>query len=469
MNSVIFGCLFVSIVFAWWSPPQNVGIPGADDLSPGARRVQLFGVPGCVVWQTDVNGNWDIYSRFGGAGTWGDTAAVTSHPLADVNPAIAYDNMRNRYWCVWQRDSAGVGILHVAQSDQVGGWLPAARLNYDGLSDINPSIFVNIDTVWVVWQTITAEASNIFAACYDGTSWTDRMAITSDSMLDNVKPVVHGRYDKPIVVWERDSDIYYSEYSNQSWQTPIPVTTDPASDINPDINSESFLDDHTYGSWIVWQTDRDGNYEIYTTGKDSFAVHHRLTSCDSLDAMPNSMFFVGVIARTGPTATAFERRENGNYDIFTYIEWWGGSDSIIQVTTDPAEDRVPVASAAYEYIWVLWQSNRNDEWDIYGSWMYVGGSDEGANQSMDVAWNISPNPFRDRTKISLCSWLPGEQVTIAIIDCCGRMVAEHALSDKNFTWDGCDEHGLPVAPGIYFVHLHTPAAKLVKKAIKIAD
>lgn len=107
MRYICLFCLFLSTLDAWWSIPQNLGIAGADDINPQTIRVQLFDIHTCFVWQTDVDGNWDIFSRFSRWTSWDDTVRVTIENDSDINPSVSYDYIRDCYWCVWQNNSAG--------------------------------------------------------------------------------------------------------------------------------------------------------------------------------------------------------------------------------------------------------------------------------------------------------------------------------------------------------------------------
>ena len=80
-----------------------------------------------------------------------------------------------------------------------------------------------------------------------------------------------------------------------------------------------------------------------------------------------------------------------------------------------------------------------------------------------------PNPFNPITHIQFDLPAP-QQVSLNVYNILGRRVCE-LLSSKmpagshTVTWDGTDQHSLPVASGIYFYVLQTPATRLVGKMI----
>lgn len=326
---------------------------------------------------------------------------------------------------------------------------------------------------------------DVYSCFYDGTQWSSLIPLTDDSTLINFRPKINSRYNHPIVVWERgvefsQHDIYYSEYLSGAWQFPQPITTDPGHDCNPEITSGIDPND-TYGSWVVWQSDRDGNHELYSTGYDTFNVCHRLTFCDSADIVPNPLFFLAVIQDNGPTCTAFSTNRNGNADIYTHFAYWGGADTVVPVDTDPADDIMSVMTGGNMYIWVLWQSDRNGEWDIYGSNMFVGGVEESNACDFKAAANltIDPNPFREITTIKF--QVPSTksqtninfQISLKIYDVSGKLVRSFNLASdflslaSTFFWNGTDINGKRLPQGVYFVRLENQSEALTEKVVLI--
>lgn len=80
-----------------------------------------------------------------------------------------------------------------------------------------------------------------------------------------------------------------------------------------------------------------------------------------------------------------------------------------------------------------------------------------------------PNPFTPHTEISFS--LPVVSfVDLSIFNTYGQRiktltVGEQAAGCKNMSWDGADENGLQVTPGIYFLKLTVNSYSLVKKMI----
>ncbi len=406
MKSVFLVVLLVNILFAYlWSIPKNLGIAGADDINPQACRMQVFNHT-CCVWQSNLSGNWDIFSRIGYGPYWGDTAwsdtcRVTIDDASDINPGVVFDDTRCCYWCVWQNDSSGNWDIYVSTSDTSGFWASPQQLTTDEEDDELASVFVIGDTVWVIWQHSDSAAINIFSAHYDGSTWSAPIQVTFDSVdTHNTHPQICRHHSLPFAVWERDGDIHYSHYSNGAWQPSLPITNDLYSDINPEIG---VANDYDWGVWVTWQTDRDGNYEIYRTAYDTLDQHYRVTFHDSLDITPSFIRFSAPAfeGRYVGECIAFSTERNGNNDIYTGWLLLGLPDSITPVDTDTADDIRPTMTGSLCYLWALWQTDRNGEWDIYGSYSGVSGIED--SETFDIKARtpliVCPNPFRQVTDI----------------------------------------------------------------------
>jgi Tol biopolymer transport system component/P pilus assembly chaperone PapD len=105
-------------------------------------------------------------------------------------------------------------------------------------------------------------------------------------------------------------------------------------------------------SEVVFQSNRDGNVELYTTDLLGSGQAARLTKTQSNNTTP--MF--GPDART----IVYQSDRNGNLDLFT-IDKNTGKER--QITSDPSDDTNPFYSPDLK--WLTFQSNRNNNWDVF--------------------------------------------------------------------------------------------------------
>ncbi|HEX7318981.1 MAG TPA: T9SS type A sorting domain-containing protein [bacterium] len=493
---------FITVVLLLsWSPAVNLSIPGVDDMYPQSVRWQADHT--CLVWESNIGGDWEIFSRFliPSLPLYTDTFRITNNTGDDYNPVIAYDEARQCYWCAWMGfDNTRMDIF-ISDGDLTNGWSVPTRVTNDSSFDAEPSVCVIQDTVWLAWYKWTGQAFNIFAAYYDGSIWSPPVSITNDTLVNNTRPKINGHYDHPLVVWEKNDDIYFSECIAGIWQSPMPVTTDPGSDMKPEIAVQSYpLGGSGFaGAWIFWYSDRDGNCEIYSTAMDTFSVNRRVTFNDSLDYAPSPLDFIALIGRGDPASVAFSTSRNGGSDIYTLSGYYGWDT--VAVDTNPSQDILPCMSGGDWRIWVFWQTDRNGDWDICGSQMWVGGVEEGAGYSASsegYSLAARPNPFTNRTIIKFQisndklqmnakdqthphPFPPPSRgrieeggrepkVSMAIYDAAGRTVKvfNHLTIQPIYQiiWDGTDDLGNPLTPGVYFCTMRQGGQAVTVKLIK---
>lgn len=442
MQKLLFAFCCAGSVWAWWSTPVNLGIDGVHDFNPQVCREQVLnGMRIVLVWESFLDGNMDILSRFSEGLTWSDTFRITSDLGHDVFPRVAYDGVRDCFWCVWSHNSAGDGDIFISQGNETTGWSVPFQLTSGPLDDQLPAVCVSSDTVWVVWQRGdmvggAPSCMNIHACYYDGTTWSAPCALTNDADLVNRSAEICMWYGQPLVVWERSGDIYYCEYQNGSWQMPQSITSDVYEDVNPEVAA-------LWSVWVVWQTDRDGNQEIYTTACDNFSIHERMTFHDSVDNTPSPLQFIAIGRQVGPPITAFSSTRSGNGDIYTHFSLGYPGDTLIRVDTSSAADVKPVMTGNILYLWVIWQTERSGDWGIYGSYIFLDQVKE-----LDVgrplsAVHISPNPAKRSCTIH--SPVPVRRVRI--FDALGKLVRAVEVKDRS-------EIELSLAgmsAGIYFI------------------
>ncbi|MBL8049939.1 MAG: PD40 domain-containing protein [Anaerolineales bacterium] len=105
-------------------------------------------------------------------------------------------------------------------------------------------------------------------------------------------------------------------------------------------------------SWVVFQSNRDGNVELYYTDLTGSGEAIRLTNSQLNNTNP----MYGPDSQT----IVFQSDRNGRFDLFT-IDQLTGKET--QITSDPADDINPFYSPDLKFL--VFQSNRNNNWDLY--------------------------------------------------------------------------------------------------------
>ncbi len=156
-------CLLSAVSAQWWDGPYQLSSDTLSDINPSACKEFLPRDTTVLVWQSNRNGNWDVYSRFGSlynGNGWGAEQVVTLDSLDDVNPVVAsMIHWPSSFLCVWERrESALVGSIWASFITLPDSWgqpvLLGRALHTDGDS-AQPSIIVTgtgEDMAWVVWR-----------------------------------------------------------------------------------------------------------------------------------------------------------------------------------------------------------------------------------------------------------------------------------------------------------------------------
>ncbi|MCX6841455.1 MAG: hypothetical protein NTX53_04110 [candidate division WOR-3 bacterium] len=389
-------CLLSAVSAQSWDGPHQLTFNSSDDINPSACKEFLPGHTTCLVWQRMTAENWDIFSRFSDGG-WTPEAAVTTDSVDDVNPAVACLNDWQdgpSYWCVWEhRVSRLVGSIRASLITFGDSWGPPVDLgptiHTDGDSAMPGIITIkgaSADTVWVAWRNHDTSGTYITCAFRAGDSWSSpEIAVMGDLRHARLGRSLAQYYAKPMLVWELAGDIWYSIRDSSGWRTPAQVAPSAYEDHDPDIVSGGGMIE--CGTYVVWQSTRDGDTAVYITEQDSFSVGQR--ACEDSAAGRNFSPVGADFARTTldywMCVVAWVSDRNGNPDIYTseYRDW------DVWVDLDSADDIAPVVTCMGDWgsqmAWVLWQSDRTGNWDIFGSFVYNSGVQETPNAEVRVA------------------------------------------------------------------------------------
>jgi hypothetical protein len=180
--------------------------------------------------------------------------------------------------------------------------------------------------------------------------------------------------------------ISFVNLSQAQWQPDVRLTNDPANSVctNGKSVSASSLNVH-----IVWQDNRDGNYEIYykrsanqglTWGNDT-----RLTNSSYFSEFP-------VISAWPPPNVhiVWCDERDGNYEIYYKrsgdqgITW--GSD--VRLTVNNAESSYPDMSVYGSTLHIVWDDKRDGLWQVYYKRSVDGGLTWGADTKLSNSTNI---------------------------------------------------------------------------------
>jgi len=261
--------LISSISFAQWQP--DVRLTFSPDTSRlGYHNGNIASVVNFVhvFWYDKRDGNFEIYYKRStdGGNNWSSDIRLTNNPGNSQMPSCALngsivhvvwnDNTGGTYQVYYKR-STDAGVTWSADTMLTNVTPPAAGYFY-------PHMSLSGLLMFIVWYENRDGNNEIYYKCSTdgGVSWGADTRLTNDPAMSSLPSVVLSGSNVHIV-WndQRDGnyEIYYKLSTNGgvSWGSDTRLTNDPASSERPSISiSNSVLH-------IVWFDTRDGNQEIY--------------------------------------------------------------------------------------------------------------------------------------------------------------------------------------------------------------
>jgi len=278
-----------------------------------------------VVWESDRNEKWnfDIHYTIYNWSSWSDPMPLTTHSKQDIDASIMQTN-DGTIWLFWSSSRTGnYDLFFKTSSDNGTTWTNTAPLTENSGQDLAPSVIQDTNgTIWVVWQFFgTEDYSDLFCktSSDNGTTWSNATKLTTNFYNDKLPSIAQMRDGTIWVVWQystgTEEDVIACKTYNGSWSNATQLTEGTEHDGNPSIMQAR---DGTI--WVFWSRD-------FAHGP---AFQNDLCYKTSID--------------------------NGA----TWLE-------DVQLTTDQDwnEDHPSAAQISNKTIWLTWQSNKDDNYDIY--------------------------------------------------------------------------------------------------------
>jgi hypothetical protein len=264
----------------------------------------------------------------------------------------------------------------------------------------------------------------------------------------------------------------------QTFQPPVQLTTASSNKFNGSIYTDRGNRVH-----VVWQDNRDGNYEIYylrsEDGGSTWEAEVRLTNDSHSSVEPNLMadqnngvYLVWTDEQTDQ-GVYFKSSEDGG-------QTWS-TDTCLTNGAVPQYDQFFPNIACNDsgtYLHIAWKDMRDGNLEVYYKRRTPSQSvDEDVASSPNfLSFDVLPNPFSDRMRI-IISGEPEHRCIgepeIKIFDLSGRVVRQISLLPFDFslgaqaTWDGTDDNGKKVMPELYFIQVKSDGYTETRKVIKL--
>jgi hypothetical protein len=242
-----------------------------------------------VAWRSDRIGNDEIFYRYLDGLGWSPDTRLTWEDHTDNHPSILATS-DGKIWVVWDSDRNENDQNIYYKVFDGSEWSPDIQLTTDVSSDAYPSIMQTSDgKIWVIWASPRTGDSEIFCKIFNGTSWSNATQLTTDTAAQDWDPAIMQAADGLIwVVYTKttgtkNDDIYFKVFDGSEWSNDWQMTFDENFDSHPSI-----LQSIDGRIWIVWNSDRDDNDNIYYKVFDGiWSPETKLTTHSSDDVVPS--------------------------------------------------------------------------------------------------------------------------------------------------------------------------------------
>jgi hypothetical protein len=380
----------------------------------------------------------------------------------ETNPVLCVHN--NNPFVVWLMGYAGGSNLLMFNYSTDGGttWQGADTAYSDsiagtwGLPCIAPD-----PTTGDMWVSISFDAdgdnsSDIVALHYTASSgiWEKEVAACSPDSYSYAVPAISVDYNgRPGIVFQRNQGGFanvgpiglqlFTRKVSGSWIPPETLRCSPSDYI-----------DETSGWPSVGITDENDIYIAFTQVADSASMNFQVYYSKII---PDSGIYN--IARGIVSVDNDGDSIGGIYPHMTYNFPLTGPFAGPGITWAVVPNATPPSDIYYKHMLPILTQG------IY--------EDHGEKGIGKLSLHAYPNPFRKKTEIRLLGdWERGREGggEIHIYGLSGRLVRKLVPCDLCscvLSWDGCDDAGHRVAPGVYFVKLAQGKKVLTKKVIMV--
>lgn len=396
--------------YAQWQPDVRLtNDPGNSNTSyNNAWCVASSGDVVHIVWYDNRNGNLEIYykrSTDGGIG-WGADTRLTNNSFGSGYPTVTVSGPVVHI--VWLDERDGNTEIYYKRSTDGGvSWGADVRLTNALADSWYPSVSVSGPVVHVSWMDFRDGNNEIYykRSTDAGVNWSVDTRLTNNT-AESWDPAVSVSGQVVHIVWEDDRDgnyeIYYkgSTDGGISWGADTRLTNNAAGSGYPCVSVTGQV------VHVVWHDDRHFSfqYEIYykrsTDGGLSWGSDVRLTNNAANSAYPSVH-----VSGSGVHVVWHDERD-GNSEIYYKLSADGGVSwgTDTRLTNSPFSGGYPSVSVSGQVVHVVWQDQRDGNWEIYYKRNPTGNvvGIININSEIPIEFSLSqnyPNPFNPRTKI----------------------------------------------------------------------
>ncbi len=320
-----------------------------------------------IVWEEDRDANYEIYYKrsLNNGTTWENDFRLTNDPNLSIEPCISVSG--SKVHVVWVDTRNGNWEIYYKNSPNSGAsWSIDKRLTDNPSYSYSPCVFASGSYVHVVWVDERDGNREIYYKRSNdgGNTWGNDFRLTNNPN-NSTNPSLWVSGSNVHVVWQEDRDnnweIYYKKSidNGSTWSSDIRLTNNPQSSLYPSI-SVSGSNIH-----IVWVDNRDGNNEIYykrsNDNGNTWSNDIRLTD------NPQESFYPSIFVSGANIHVVWTDYRDGNREIYYKRSIDGGNtwENDFRLTNNVNVSEKPFLCVSGSTVHVIWQDNRDANWEIY--------------------------------------------------------------------------------------------------------
>lgn len=380
-----------------------------------------------LFFETDQNGSSDIYyMKYMSNGTFTAPIPFAAGPYEDKHPFIYNCNFCNQTGITWESHHS----IYYAKRDMLNHSFLTPVL-IDSLDAHNPVLHYDV----IAWERIINDTSKIYSSAwnYNNLQWS------APALLYGFGENTELSFYKSNIEGGGSSELCWQNRQNATWGL-TGFTYDSfnnwlqAYDIHSTVNNKTspsgmilmlIIKKSTWGNigLATFASDSTNNEEIFASDWYVSSVYHNLSNSIAIDRHPQ-LFYAGLL--------------------------YGSMNRIIDI----------------------WESYRNGHWTLVSSnFDFVNQVEDYPGNSFDVKLNVSPNPFIDEVSFNIYIKDPST-INCSVYDVVGHKIIDlenqlQVPGNSKLTWNGKDESGYEVTPGVYFCRIYAADKVFCRKVLKL--
>jgi hypothetical protein len=328
----------------------DAGITWSDDIrftnndaNSKQPSIAVSGNDIYVVWADDREGDYEIYFEYSsdGGNNWENEKRLTFEVGNSYSPSIAVCG--NNLHIVWRDVRDGNNEIYYKHSTDNGvNWEKDVRMTETLYKEFFPSIAVSGSNVHIVWFDLYQGNAVPYKRSTDsGNTWEDSFQLNQSDW--GSYPNIAAFNSEVYIVWKsRLRNIYFKQSDNDgnSWRPEVLISSGTSK--YPSVATSGS------GIGIVWQDNRNGNYDIayHFRGKaansgsiDTMLTNNDFTSSEmpSIAVSGSAVHMIWTDKRDGPNGEIYYKRNPTGNIVSVNEEIITNNDKVL-LYPNPAND-----------------------------------------------------------------------------------------------------------------------------------